>query len=640
MCPSRHLVRLLLVAFLLFPGLIGQITLAQNQGKADSLVRIYETRGFDHDSIRYNALIEIIENSTKSGEKLHYAKQALEIAKIIDDPLMISRAYIWISRAQNLKGELSPALDNLLKALEYCEKSNHTLGIASIYTNLGDLYSIQRNSQKAIPSYRKAIMLFEQEGETASLAATMMNMGDEYLRSEILDSALHYFGEAKIMFDELNSSTGLAYTLGNMGIAYGRQRKYDKAEESLNQAIEILTHLEDRYALAVFFNAMGGVFQQKEDYEKALDYTVRSFDIALADGLKEQIRDASLKLSEIYKATGNFEKAYTFQENYMVYRDSISDGETIQRLADLKTEYEVSKKQTQVDLLNAQKQRQRLVAVGLGLTLILVVSLAYVLLRNFRQKVRTNQLLEEQKAELEALNQTKDKFFSIISHDLRGPVNSFHGFSGLIKSYVESKDLEQLQELTGYMDQSVDQLSRLLDNLLKWAVHQQGDFPNRPQKLDFKVMSEDLLKTFDPMARAKRINLRNTVAEGTALWVDPDSTMTIFRNLIHNAIKFTPEGGFVEISAKSQKGRVEVRIADSGIGIPNDQLETLFHPKTKNNTWGTNGEKGLGVGLRLVREFTEMNGGEIEINSTVGKGTVFTVKLPLFVPEAAKAPTS
>ena len=635
----HHSVRFPDTIFLLLLAFTGWDTLAQNQNKADSLIQAYRSIYIAHDSLRYAALIDIVENSTKTREKLEYAQQALEVAKTIDDPLMISKAYTWISRVQNLRGELSPALDNLLKALDYCEKSDHVLGIASIHTNIGDLYSIQRNSQKAIAAYQKAIGLFRQEGEMLSLAATMMNLGDEYLRSEKLDSALYYLRESKIIFGGLNSPIGIAYTLGNTGIAYGKQGKYGKAEENLSQAISILTDLDDRYALAIFMNAMGGVFQEKGDYEKALDYTTKSFDTAMADGLKEQIRDASLKLSELYKATSDFEKALVFQEKYMVYRDSINDDETIRKLADLKTEYEVAKKQAQVDLLNVQKQRQRLVAVGLGLTLILVVALAYILLRNFRQKVRTNKLLEEQKAELEALNQTKDKFFSIISHDLRGPVNSFYGFSGLIKSYVESKDLEQLQELSGYMDQSVDQLSRLLDNLLKWAVHQQGDFPNNPQQLDFTAMLDDLFKTLDPMARAKQITFSKTVPADMYLWVDPNSTMTIFRNLIHNAIKFTPEGGSVKISVDFDNTIAEIRIADSGVGIPKDKLKTLFYPENKNNTWGTNGEKGLGLGLRLVREFTDMNKGEIEVDSNVGKGTVFMVKLPLFAPEVIQAST-
>ncbi|MEQ9023456.1 MAG: HAMP domain-containing sensor histidine kinase, partial [Pseudomonadales bacterium] len=206
-------------------------------------------------------------------------------------------------------------------------------------------------------------------------------------------------------------------------------------------------------------------------------------------------------------------------------------------------------------------------------------------------------------------------FFSIISHDLRSPVAGFNGISQMIKMMVQTKQTDQLLEMTEHIDSSVDQLSKLLDNLLNWAMQQQGHVPNVPEKLSLKEMSEDLVKTLSTMAQGKSIELDADVPENLELWCDKNTTMTILRNLVSNALKFTPEGGKVGIRADEDGEMAKIEIYDTGVGMPQDKLKKLFQLQDKKSTYGTSGEKGLGLGLQLVHEFMEMNNGKIEVTS-------------------------
>ncbi|HNP17874.1 MAG TPA: HAMP domain-containing sensor histidine kinase, partial [Fulvivirga sp.] len=179
-------------------------------------------------------------------------------------------------------------------------------------------------------------------------------------------------------------------------------------------------------------------------------------------------------------------------------------------------------------------------------------------------------------------------------------------------------------------DKTADDLSGLLDNLLNWALQQQGHFPNVPEKIEVEELGNELKGIFSNMAKAKNIELTTLVSNNLALWGDKNTTRTIFRNLVNNALKFTPEGGKVSLLAELNGNSATVIVQDTGVGIAEEELKRLFEMDGKKSAYGTAGEKGLGLGLQLVYEFVEMNKGTIEVESEVGKGTKFIVNLPLF----------
>ena len=339
--------------------------------------------------------------------------------------------------------------------------------------------------------------------------------------------------------------------------------------------------------------------------------------------MKEQIRDASLTLSELFEIRREIDSAYHYHKQYVAYRDSINNEETIQKIADLRTEYEVGQKQAEVDVLTAQQRTERVVMAAIGMLAIVLLILGLIVYKYYKQKSKIS-------LELARLNQTKDKFFSIISHDLRGPVSSFMGISRMIKFLVQADEKDQLLEMADDIDDSVERLSALLDNLLNWAMQQQGHFPNVPEKVMLNELAEELVKTLKNMAQGKQIALKAEIPEPIYLWVDRNTTMTILRNLVNNALKFTPEGGKVVIKAMQQGEQAIIEVKDTGVGMPAEKLNSLFKLQDKKSTYGTAGEKGLGLGLQLVYEFVEMNRGRIEVTSQEDQGTTFRITLPLY----------
>ncbi|SNS70518.1 Signal transduction histidine kinase [Ekhidna lutea] len=263
------------------------------------------------------------------------------------------------------------------------------------------------------------------------------------------------------------------------------------------------------------------------------------------------------------------------------------------------------------------------------LEITMVKTIKHILqLRENAETLRENDTLKIYLREIKAQKRLKDRFFAIISHDLRGPVSSFQGISQIISLYLQQAKYEELEKMMSEVDRATDQLSKLLDNLLNWASSELSQIPYKPEAVSIETMINDLLGIFEPIAKSKDIKLKADIAAKASAYVDFNSTVTIFRNLIHNALKFTPEGGTIDITAKPNGQQVAVSVHDSGVGMNQEQIDNLFILTEKSSTYGTKGEKGIGLGLQLVQEFTKLNKGLVEVTSEQGKGTTFTINLP------------
>lgn len=259
----------------------------------------------------------------------------------------------------------------------------------------------------------------------------------------------------------------------------------------------------------------------------------------------------------------------------------------------------------------------------------MVKTIKHVLeLKQSAETLRENDTLKIYLNEISAQKKLKDKFFAIISHDLRGPVSSFQGITHIISHYLKKAKYEELEQMMIEVDKSTDQLSKLLDNLLNWASSELNQIPYKPEKVMALEMMNELVAIFQLIANAKSIQIKIEISPSSKLYVDENSTVTIFRNLIHNALKFTPDGGEIVITGKEDENNLTISIEDSGVGISQEKLQTLFNLSDKSSTYGTKGEKGIGLGLQLVSEFTKLNKGELVVTSEEGKGTNFSVSLP------------
>ncbi|MDY0092087.1 MAG: hybrid sensor histidine kinase/response regulator [Candidatus Vecturithrix sp.] len=236
--------------------------------------------------------------------------------------------------------------------------------------------------------------------------------------------------------------------------------------------------------------------------------------------------------------------------------------------------------------------------------------------------------LEAQKLELAELNASKDKFFSIISHDLRSPFNALLGFTQILSENLERYTLTEIQQKVTYIRTAAERLYALLENLLTWSRIQRGAIEYIPEPIDLAEIAEDNVTLFAPNAEQKQIHLHNTIQAQTFVYADYSMINTVIRNLTSNALKFTSPGDQVRLSATVADQQVEVAVSDTGVGIPADILPTLLRIDTHHTQVGTAGEKGTGLGLVLCKELIEKNGGQLWVESEIGKGSTFKFTLP------------
>ncbi|ELR70489.1 two-component response regulator [Fulvivirga imtechensis AK7] len=241
------------------------------------------------------------------------------------------------------------------------------------------------------------------------------------------------------------------------------------------------------------------------------------------------------------------------------------------------------------------------------------------------------QALEEinvQNNELEELNATKDKFFSIVAHDLRSPISALAGFSEILAGNGKQLPPEKVAEYSKELNKSVKNVLSLIENLLTWAYSQMNKANLNPTEVDVNAVIEKILTQLAAVAGNKNINLEMDLADGLKVYADEDHLKLVLRNLISNAIKFTEPGGKVSVTTKAiDKSKAEIVVADTGVGMSIEKLTTLFNIGDNQSTKGTAGEKGTGLGLILCKEFVEKNSGSIEVASLKGMGTTFTVTL-------------
>jgi len=248
-------------------------------------------------------------------------------------------------------------------------------------------------------------------------------------------------------------------------------------------------------------------------------------------------------------------------------------------------------------------------------------------------RVKTHLALKKAQQDLKEANATKDTFFSIIAHDLKNPFGALITLSDVLVKDYDFLDDEKRKELIQIISDSSDNIYKLLENLLNWSRMQTGGIEWRPENIDLHKLADDNVSLLKTAAENKNITLASDFDTDTAVFADVEMITMVFRNLITNAVKFTPKGGEIRITSKTLGNLEEIAISDTGVGISEDDIKKLFRVDEKHSTRGTEREKGTGLGLILCKEFIEKNGGEIRVESEPGKGSTFKFTLP----EANKA---
>lgn len=556
------------------------------------------------------------------------------------------------------------------ESLTLVKKLNNNSELAGIYTSLGRIYRRQGNYEKAIESDLKAIETFENLKDEKNIALLLNNLGIDYYRLSDYNKTMDYYQKSLNKRIEIADSMGIADSYNNIAMVYDEQKQYDKAIEYYNKALLIFKKTGNKSGLADTYNNIAGTYYHKEDFEKVLEFALKSLKIREELGNKWEISFTLINigilnkslgniheaieylkqgieiagkthalsllslgynhLAELYFESGNYKEAYRYINSYSAVQDSMFKEESAKAIVEMQTKYETEKKQKEIELLNKEKDIQELklkhsenlrifflvISIFLVLTAVLIYS-------RYRIKMKTNKLLKGKNKQLGIANATKDKFFTIIAHDLKNPLSGIKIITQSLSENIEKINHKELLYYLKELNSSSANLFELLSNLLQWARSQTGKLKFDPGEINLYETFNNNLKLLTPLAQKKKISIKNEIPKSTSVYADFNMLNTIIRNLVSNAIKFTGSDGTISIKATRKNTTVKVIVKDTGIGIEKEDIPKLFRIDVDTSTIGLSAEKGTGLGLILCKELVEKNRGAIWAESEPGNGSSF-----------------
>ncbi len=452
-------------------------------------------------------------------------------------------------------------------------------------------------------------------------------LGDVSLQQNRVGQAQDYYNRALKITLALNDSTALPMVFSGLSKVRVAKKEYVQAQGYLFQALALSQKFNDHIYSIQHLVGIAGNFRLMGKPDSAVHYANAARDLSETYGSLTNRRVIELELSRAEEQKGDYVAALEHYKKFFQLHDSmftadaslkLKEEQVRQNVADYQQQKEQAEREAQ--LLSSRNRLYIALAAAL-LSILLVGGYLFLKLRQAQRKLTT------QNRQLQQLNQTKDKFFGIIAHDIRSPMAALDSVAEQMEYYMETHRQDKLDLLVKRVDKTVKHLSTLLDNLLNWAMLQQGVIPYHPKPIRLAEVADHILEVFSANAHAKEIGLESLIPSDLEVYADPSALHAILRNLVSNAIKFTPAQGTVSINAEVEAENVFIIVNDTGTGISAEKLERLFS-LNRQSQQGTAGEKGAGLGLLLVKEFVEMNQGRLQVNSQPDRGSQFIFTLP------------
>jgi len=574
------------------------------------------------------------------------------------------------------RGNNDEAIKYLIEALNLAKEKNEVKIGLKIQNKLANEYTFQRDYAKALKTYLEAIELATALKQQRTLAILNENVAILYGEQEDFKESLKYFKRVEAYNEKIGGAVLNAATSSNIAEIYARAGNLEAATVELNKCIPVFEKHELMDWLAFAFQIKGFIYLQKEKYNTALiwyknslsihkqfinedrgrisvltgisesnlalgkdtiaeQYALASMDIALKLKSDFGIQKSAELLYQTYKKRKNHAKALEFHEIYTKQSDAIAKNNSEKNLLMLKTKIEhVNQKKSLMEKNEKELARQKkYVYVTLAILCILaIITLLVTRSRkihkqlNIELELKKNNL-QKSEFELKKINETKNKLFSIIGHDLRGPIAAFQGILLMLKKSEISP--KEFMHVVPNLHADIESISFTLNNLLSWGHSQLKGNTTQPSIISLEQIVKANFNLLSEIAIKKSINLVSNLCENTLAWSDPDHMDIIIRNLISNALKFTPKNGLVTVNARADENHWEVSISDTGVGIDLKTQAEILSKDSTITTYGTANEKGTGLGLSICKEMIEKNGGTIWVDSTIHVGTSFYFTVPI-----------
>lgn len=595
---------------------LGQALLGQDQFKADSLKTVLVKGKNLQATAKMDIMVKIATYSSSPDEVLLYANRLLALAAERERPYYMVKAYHYKGVAYRLKGDLKIALENLFASATQAANNKLFEQEGEAYGEIANTYTANKDYKNALVYNKKAIAVMRQLGNNERLAINLLNTGYNYYVLNEHGSALEMYNEAEPLFKSLNLPIGLAYTKGNRALVYYKQGNYAIAEKGLLEAISMLEPLGDLFGMADFHNHLGRLYAAKNETDKAIRHTLLARDMAKSLDLKEQLRDASLLLSELYKLRKDYEKAYAHQSLYIAYHDSIENTENTKQIANLRTEFEINLREKEIALLEKHQLLNRIyIIVTVSLLAISVLLLLY-----FRQRfINTRLMADNERKEhdekiksllgtqetktLESMIQGQEKERKRIAQELHNHFGSLMATIKVNLNAIDEHAIANHHTLTVLVDQACADV-RNLSHALNMGIS--GNFGLVPALKELTMhiqQSNELEVEFSAAMCSEQIGSENELF-----------IYRIVQELLSNVLKHSNATKLsVQLTCFDDLGLINIIVQDNGKGFNIKQAQ----------------KSSAGMGLKGLADMVADRHGDIKFDSNPASGTTVIIDLPI-----------
>lgn len=584
------------------------------------------------DIYQYNVAIKYYENAIPLFQELNKVKKVAEIKK-------------QIGYNYSLLTEGDKAIDYYFKSLIDYQDLRDEDGVADNYIGIGHLYYDNENYEFAERYYKDALDIYINLKDTLGIATCYTNMANAIIDANINSNGVDYYFKSIELQEALKEYEGVAINFNNIGDYYMELGLYDEAKVYFNKSLDKISQLNaDEYLYALLYLNLSDLENRAKNYNRAIYYGNKSLEISEKLGMQDYKMDNLKNLAIAYEHKGNAFKALNLLKQYTTLNDTIlrtSKHKKVLLFNALNKLEESNFKINQLSLKNeTEKKIMYFLVVAITIFGVFVIILilqqtskkkAYNLLEFKNHQIsKMHEEIKLQTNNLKLLNDTKDKFFSIIAHDLKNPFNSIRGFTELLIENIAIYDKEKQLKFLKIVKGSTTKASDLLNNLLIWANSQSGTIKFNPVKIELIKQVAEVISLVEIQAINKEISIFNNIYHNLYVNADVNMLNTILRNLLSNAIKFTKPGGEIYLSSIVKNNTVTIIVKDNGIGLSKETINNLFSIDNKVSSIGTANEQGSGLGLILCKDFVEKHGGKIWAESTLDKGSEFMFSLPVY----------
>lgn len=591
-----------------------------------NLSAVYQSLGDHSQSLVYlNMALKIFANENAQSRGVAVVNELIGTAYYEADPSDLEKMGILP------KDRLNVALQYYQKSLKVADYLNDESIMSSVRKSMGDVYDTMGKKDLALSTYQKAIQISKNLDDKSSYVDCLYALGKFYQKQDDHTNALALFNDSYKMADENNLIELKRNAALGLSDSYSELKDYNQSLSFYKQYVALRDQIfnEDkekeitRRQMQIDFD-----FKEKDyRYKQKITGIELQKQVLLA---KQQQQELYLKQQQL--ALSDQEKSLqrlTFLKKQLDLEIAQKNQSGKFERAKLQAKYETSLRDKQISKQEQQIKFDWRIKIFLSIGLALVLFIAGIIYYNQRKTKLLNKVINQQRQELEQLNRVKDKIFSVVSHDMRTPVNALISFIQLLEN--GNIDQEKLSRYAATLKHNLSYTSAMMENLLNWAASQmQGFYPDM-ETLNIHQLLNEVMNAVLHHADAKNIEIENNTNPDMFVKADANMLSLILRNLISNAIKFTPRNGLITLSDTNSDNELFINIADNGIGLSDQQL-THFNKTSYNgagiSTLGTEKEKGTGLGLILCRTFIDLMGGKISASKNNLTGTIFTITLP------------